>query len=175
MLMPAPVELPCRPRHDDGPLCDRSAALQDVVDRFGPQASWMAAGLQLLCDGNTQNPEAGAVQSCDRAVSAPMTIHAVAGHMHLLGRSISIELNPGTPDAQTLLDIPVWDFDNQGARPLAEPVQVEPFDTLRVTCRHTQRLRDSLPAFEGQPDRYVVWGEGTTDEMCLGIVLHTRP
>ena len=47
--------------------------------------------------------------------------------------------------------------------------------TLTVTCRHDQSLRDQLPAFEGQEDRYVVWGEGTTDEMCLGILLVTRP
>ena len=45
---------------------------------------------------------------------------------------------------------------------------------MKVTCRHVQWLRDQLPAFEGQPDRYVVWGEGTTDEMCLGI-LHGHP
>ena len=32
----------------------------------------------------------------------------------------------------------------------------------------------SCPSFDGQPERYVVWGEGTTDEMCLGIVLFTR-
>ena len=38
-----------------------------------------------------------------------------------------------------------------------------------------QWLRDQLPAFHGQPDRYVVWGEGTTDEMCLGILAVTHP
>ena len=59
------------------------------------------------------------VQSCTRTLSAPMTIRGVAGHMHLLGRSIRIEVNPGTPRARTVLDIPVWDFDNQGARPIA--------------------------------------------------------
>jgi hypothetical protein len=68
-----------------------------------------------------------------------------------------------------VLDIPVWDFDNQGARPV-RPVHLEPFDTIRVTCRHVQWLRDRLPAFAGQPERYVVWGEGTTDEMCLGML-----
>ena len=36
--------------------------------------------------------------------------------MHLLGRSIKLELNPGEPDARTLLDIPMWDFDNQASR-----------------------------------------------------------
>ena len=46
---------------------------------------------------------------------------------------------------------------------------------VQVTCRHVQWLRDRLPSFEGQPDRYVVWGEGTTDEMCLGMLQVTRP
>ncbi|MGH3507434.1 MAG: hypothetical protein ACRDO2_09545 [Nocardioidaceae bacterium] len=174
MLMPAPVELPCRPAHDDGPLCEREAAVADVVDRFGAGAGWAVAGLQMLCGGRTVDPAAGAVQSCDRVVSSPMTVRAVAGHMHLLGRAIRVELNPGTADARTLLDIPVWDFDNQGAVPLRTPAQIGPGDTLRVTCRHSQQLRDLLPAFDGQPDRYVVWGDGTTDEMCLGILLVTR-
>ena len=93
--------------------------------------------------------------------------------MHLLGRSISIELNPGRPDAQTLLDIEPWNFDEQGAIPLDTPVAIEPGDDLRVTCRHSQRMRDLLPALADQPERYVVWGEGTTDEMCLGIVMLT--
>ena len=48
-------------------------------------------------------------------------------------------------------------------------------DVVRVTCRHVQWLRDKLPSFEGIPDKYVVWGEGTTDEMCLGILTVTRP
>jgi hypothetical protein len=74
-----------------------------------------------------------------------------------------------------LLDIPVWNFDDQSAIPLDRPAEVEAGDALRVTCRHSQRLRDLLPAFEGQPDRYVVWGDGSTDEMCLGILLVTRP
>ena len=80
--------------------------------------------------------------------------------MHLLGRSIKIEVNPGTPRAKTVLDIPVWDFDNQGTKPI-KPVRLDVGDTVKVTCRHEQWLRDKLPAFEGQPDRYVVWGEGT--------------
>ncbi len=84
-------------------------------------------------------------------------------------------MNKGTPGARRVLDIPVWDFDDQATTPLAEPVPVAPGDTLTVTCHHDQALRERLPAFEGQPERYVVWGEGTTDEMCLGIVLLTRP
>ena len=63
-----------------------------------------------------------------------MTIHGVAGHMHLLGRSIKIEVNPGTPQAQTVLDIPVWDFDNQGSQADQADARCEPGDTVKVTC-----------------------------------------
>jgi hypothetical protein len=68
----------------------------------------------------------------------------------------------------------VWDFDDQGSVAV-EPVHLRPGDTVRVTCEHDQSLRDVLPAFAGQEERYVVWGEGTTDEMCLGTLLVTRP
>lgn len=170
MLLPAPVELPCRPKHSDGDLCERDAALADVKERFGAEGG-TADLLYFLCGGE---PRAGEVQSCVRTLADPITIHGVAGHMHLLGRSIRIEVNPGTPQARTILDIPVWDFDDQGSRPI-EPVRLEPFQQVKVTCRHVQWLRDRLPAFDGQPDRYVVWGEGTTDEMCLGMLQVTRP
>ena len=101
-------------------------------------------------------------------------MYAVAGHMHLLGRSIKVELNPGTPQAQTLLDIPVYNFDDQNARPLATPVQVKVGDTFRVTCTHDATLRQKLPELRRLPARYVVWGEGTSDEMCLGIAIWSR-
>ncbi len=97
MLLPAPVELPCRPKHDDGELCDRDAALADVKERFGAEGN-TADLLHLLCGGK---PEPGQTQSCLRTLSEPITIHGVAGHMHLLGRSIKIEVRPGTPQAQT--------------------------------------------------------------------------
>jgi hypothetical protein len=173
MLLPAPVELPCRPGVE-GRLCERDTAVLDVMGRFGPRSGQMVAGLQILC-GDGSGPDPGPSQSCSRTVQEPATVRAVAGHMHLLGREIRIELNPGGPQARTLLDVPVWDFDDQGTRSLARPAKVAPGDELQVTCTHDQGLRDLLPAFEGQPERYVVWGEGSTDEMCLGIALVTRP
>jgi hypothetical protein len=165
-LLPAPVELPCRPGHDGGPLCDRDAAVADLKARVGQGPGSAADLLHLLC---RSRPTPTDTSSCTRTVGRPMTILGVAGHMHLLGRQIRIELNPETPDAETVLDIRVWDFDNQGARPI-DPVEVEPGENVKVTCKHVQWLRDLLPAFEGQEEKYVVWGEGTTDEMCLGML-----
>jgi hypothetical protein len=169
MLLPAPVELPCLPG-ESGPLCDRDAAVEDTIERFGGESLRTIWGLQLICDGDLVEPRAGATQSCTHSVDAPVTVYASAGHMHLLGREISIVANAGKPDEETLLDIDMWDFDNQGARPLAEPFDLAAGDTLTVTCTHDAKLRSQLPALEGTDPRYITWGEGTTDEMCLGIL-----
>lgn len=174
MLLVAPVELPCAPG-ETGRLCNRQAAVLDLMNRFGEQAGRTVAGLQLLCGGNLLSPPAGRTQSCDRRVHEPLVVRAVAGHMHLLGRSIKVELNPGKPGARTLLDRKVWDFDNQRATPLPTPATVNPGDVLRVTCTHDPRLRTMLPELAKEPPRYVTWGEGTADEMCLGVVVYTRP
>jgi hypothetical protein len=166
--LPAPVELPCA-AGESGPLCDRAAAVADVVHRFGADAGETVSGLDQYClKGKVV---AGATQHCDQPVDQAATIYAVAGHMHLLGRSIKIELNPGRPDARTLLSIPNYNFDDQAIRPLAQPVTVKAGDTLRVTCTHDPGLRKLLPALRSLPPRYVVWGDGTSDEMCLGLVI----
>jgi hypothetical protein len=170
MLIPAPVELPCRPGHTDNPLCNRTASIADVVKRFGPVGqtnNW----LDVLCG---DKPKPSQITSCTRTVTEPTTIQAVAGHMHLLGRWIKIQVDPGTPRQRTILNIPVWDFDHQEATTI-KPVSLQPGETVKVTCKHVQWLRDQLPAFRGIPDKYVVWGEGSTDEMCLGILEVTHP
>ena len=90
--------------------------------------------------------------------------------MHLLGRSIKIELNPGTARAVTVLDVPQYNFDDQAVRPLATPITVKSGDAIRVTCTHDAGLR-RLP--QPLPPRYVVWGDGTSDEMCVGLLIGT--
>jgi hypothetical protein len=168
-LLPAPVELPCTAA-ESGPLCDRAAAVADVAKRFGPGARETVAGLNKQCNGG-KAPVAGSTQRCETKVPQEATIYATAGHMHLLGKSIKIELNPDTPNSQTLLDVPNYNFDDQATRPLAKPVTVKKGDVLRVTCTHDAGLRKLLPQLRTQPARYVVWGDGTSDEMCLGLVI----
>jgi hypothetical protein len=102
-----------------------------------------------------------------------MVVRAVAGHMHLLGRSVQVDLERANGASRTLMDIPVWNFDDQAAKPLKKPVVLRAGDALRVTCTHDASLRQLVPALSGLPPRYVVWGEGSTDEMCLGIVTYT--
>jgi hypothetical protein len=163
----APIELPCA-TGESGPLCDRAAAIADVAHRFGTEIGNTEARLLRGCGNGTPVP--GNTQHCDIPVPAPMTIYAALGHMHLLGRSIKIELNPGTAKAQTILDVPNFNFDYQRLTPLPTTVDVGPGDTLRVTCTHDATLRRELPQLNKLPPRYVVWGDGTSDEMCLGLL-----
>jgi hypothetical protein len=165
MLLPAPVELPCA-AGESGPLCDRAAAVRDVAGRFGAQAGGMVEQLNSACNRG-RAPAAGTEQHCDHVVPAAGTVYAVAGHMHLLGRSISVRLNGD----RTLLSVPSYDFDEQAVTPLPEPVAVRAGDTLRVTCTHDATLRQRLPQLRDLPPRYVVWGDGTSDEMCLGLLV----
>jgi hypothetical protein len=173
LLLPAPVELPC-PADQSGPLCNRDAAVFDVARRFGTDAGRTVAGLQLLCGGSLAHPRAGPTQTCARPVNDTIQIRAVAGHMHLLGKSVRVELERPDGTSQRLLDVKAWNFDDQRATVLAKPVTVHAGDKLRVTCTHDATLREKLPALAKLPPRYVVWGEGSSDEMCLGIVSYTE-
>jgi Copper type II ascorbate-dependent monooxygenase, C-terminal domain len=168
-LMPAPVELPCLPGQT-GPLCNRANAVLDVMHRFGVQEGATINGLQLLCGGNPQAPKAGPTQTCTRTVTSPMVIRSAAGHMHMLGRKLSITLQRAAGGTTTVLNIANWDFDNQSATVLAHPLTVRPGDRLTISCTHDASLRSKIPSLQKLPNRYVVWGEGSSDEMCLGII-----
>ena len=72
--------------------------------------------------------------------------------------------------------VPNWDFHWQNAYTLAKPIVAQPGDVVRVTCRYDVSKRAHPPHGQTIPrtPRYVLWGEGTTDEMCLGILQVTR-
>jgi copper type II ascorbate-dependent monooxygenase-like protein len=170
-LLPSQIELPCT-SEESGPLCDRAAAIEDLVKRTGADARGEVDGLNEMCNGG-QPPAAGDTQHCDHKVPVGAELYAITPHMHLLGRSMSVELNPGTPNAKTLLDEPAYNFDNQSEQVLPQPVQLKEGDTIRVTCTHDASLRSKLPQLKTMKPRYVVWGDGTSDEMCLAILTVT--
>jgi len=175
-LIAAPVELPC-PAGVTGPQCSRQRAFQDEIAKYGAENAYIPTALLRLC-GKTladypQQVGSGTSigTSCDRAVTAPETIYGVAGHMHLRGRDIRITLDPGTAKEQTLLHIPAWDFHWQDVYYLVHPLAVGPGDTIRVSCTFDNSKADQPVIGTKQlMPRYVLWGEGTTDEMCLGML-----
>jgi hypothetical protein len=173
VLLPAPVELACA-RSERGKLCDRTEALIDLSRKYGSTAAFVPAGLLLLCGRSPASVAPSALSRCDRAIETPTKILGAAGHMHLLGASIRLELNPGTPQARVLLDIPRWDFHWQNMYTLRSPIDAKPGDVVRVTCRHDVTKRHHGTHGVPKTPRYILWGEGTTDEMCLGLLQVTR-
>jgi hypothetical protein len=176
MLIPAPVELPC-PRGFQSELCSRSVAVSEEARKYGYTAALIPSGLLYICNKTLADYPSSPASvaslgtSCDRTVSRPLRIYGVAGHMHLRGVDIRVDLNPGSPSARTLLHIPHWDFHWQDAYYLAQPVDASAGDTIRVSCRFDNSA-SRQPVVNGKrlKPRYVLWGEGTTDEMCLGLL-----
>ncbi|MBM3663170.1 MAG: hypothetical protein FJW94_09865 [Actinobacteria bacterium] len=163
-----PVEIPCPPGSTE-PLCIRDAALNDVRERFGVGGAILANGLHRAC---RTTPEQVAAQSdgtigrttCDFRAGRTGDIVDVLGHMHEYGATYRMTLHPGTERETVLLDIPVWDFDWQLNYQPVDPIPVVQGDTIRVECTWDRGTRPD------QPLRYLVFAEGTDDEMCFSTM-----
>jgi hypothetical protein len=166
-LLPAPPDIPC-PATVTGPLCDRAASLADVGQRFGQDAVQFANFLEQYCRRDPVNPPGGDTTSCTWPAPSG-TIIRLTAHMHLLGTGMSFVLDPGTPNQKTLLNIPNYNFDYQRSYDIA-PITTKSTDTIQVTCTYNPTLRQQLPQLRKLPPRYVIWGDGSSDEMCLGLV-----
>ncbi len=103
-------------------------------------------------------------------VGGGQTLLQVTAHMHLTGRGMQVVLNPGKPDAQTLLNVTNYNFDYQKTYTLAHPIVTQPGDTIGVTCTYDPTLAEELPQLRKLPPHFTVWGDGSSDEMCLAIV-----
>ncbi len=171
-LFAAPVELACPPGVT-GPLCDRRASLMDLAARTGTPSVQQALGLNALCGQNPNRPTPSLTSVCDKYMNRYFSIVSAGPHMHLLGRSLKMTLNPGTKNAKTILNVTNYDFDNQSSIPLKKPIAVNPGDTIRVECTFDPTLRQKIPQLKSLEPRYVTWGEGSSDEMCLGVLSGT--
>ncbi len=165
----AAPDVPC-PAGITGPLCSRPAALADLGKRFGARAVAENQGIEFLCGRNPADPPAGVSTTCVQKAEPGWKILRITPHMHLTGAAMTVTLNPGTPKAKVLVDSPRYNFDNQRFYNLKTPVVTQPGDTIGVTCTYDPKLRQELPQLRKQPARYVIWGDGSSDEMCLAIM-----
>ena len=44
-------------------------------------------------------------------------------------------------------------------------------DTIKLTCTYDPTLRQKLPQLRSQAPRFITWGDGSSDEMCLGLIM----
>jgi hypothetical protein len=167
-LLPAPPDVPC-PTGVTGPLCSRTASLANLGQRFGQSAVSFVHTLEAVCGRNPADPPAGDTTSCSWPIYQSGYIVRASAHMHLLGASFKMTLDPGTPDAKTILDVPDYNFHYQRAYNLATPIKVAPGDKVQVTCTYDPTLAQELPTLRKVAPHFVTWGDGSSDEMCLGL------
>ncbi len=171
-LMPAIPNIPC-PAGVTGPLCDRTASLANLAQRFGQSAVTFDNTIESICGENPSDPPVGDSASCSWPIYSTGNIVRLGVHMHLLGRTMKFVLNPGTPEAKTLLDVKDYNFDYQRSYNLSTPVQVKPGDKIGITCTYDPTLAQELPTLRKVAPHFVTWGDGSSDEMCLGLVMTT--
>jgi hypothetical protein len=167
-LMPAPPDVPC-PTGVTGPLCNRAASLANEGKVFGQSEVGFVNTLESICGRNPANPPEGDSTSCMWPVYQSGYIVMAGAHMHLTGVSLTMVLNPGTPQAKTILDVPAFNFHNQKAYNLKTPVAVAAGDKIQVTCTYDPRLAQELPLLRKVAPHFILWGDGSSDEMCLGL------
>lgn len=161
-----PVEIPCAPGVD-APLCDRDAALAENVRLYGGMGAGTEEALLRLCGHTAEELAArfdGQVASSDCTGRVPEDglIYGVLGHMHTIGKSFRLTLDPGTPQEKILLDIPAWNFDWQMNYKLKDPIHVKAGDKIRMDCSWDRSLAPN------RAPKYIVFADGTEDEMCFG-------
>lgn len=166
-----PAEIPCS-TSETGPLCDRDVAVAKLIEEQGRFAGFVGNALMATCGATVADfadmTDGIASSSCDHPAQ-PGEIISIWGHEHEFGSSFKMTLNPDSPDERVLLDIPRWDFDWQLNYEPVEQIVLQPGDTIRVECEWD---RSKIPD-DAEP-RYIVWSEGTNDEMCYSQII-TRP
>ena len=176
-LFLSPVEIACPTGISSDPKnpCSRDAAYKAVEPYQEPElTNALKSGLLLTyCQKQPKYENGITTTQCDFTASADRSILRVQGHMHLLGKSIKLELNP-SKNRQVLLDIPNWDFHWQSGYWLEQPIDITKGDVVRLTCTwdNSQANQPYLGGQQRKP-KYIVWGEGTEEEMCLGYVQTT--
>ncbi|MFO0676004.1 MAG: hypothetical protein U0169_05685 [Polyangiaceae bacterium] len=98
--------------------------------------------------------------NCEGTFKEPVTVLASAPHMHRNGTAIRTEILRGgdVNRAETLVDVPKWDFNQQSG--YETPTVLQPGDRLRTRCTYTNPT-----------DRTITFGENTEDEMCFNFVM----
>jgi hypothetical protein len=99
----------------------------------------------------------------------PFAMYSANLHMHQLGTKAKLAIQRQGGGEDCLLDIPAWNFHWQGSYGFPTPKVFNPGDKVYLEC-HWDNTPPMQPIIDGKPQmpKDVFWGEGTTDEMCLG-------
>ncbi len=109
-------------------------------------------------------------------VGDALSLHSAALHMHDLGTAGRLTIDHGSSET-CLVEIDDWDFNWQGRYAFVEEAELAADDQLYLEC-HWDNTAENQPLRDGErrDPLDVAWGDGTSDEMCLGVAYITaRP
>ena len=101
-------------------------------------------------------------------VPFPVHLWVIAPHMHLLGRSMKVEMTTPGGQTQCLINIDNWDFNWQAMYRYRNPVSVPAWSSVSLTAYYDNS--SSNPRNPNNPPKPVRWREATTDEMCVAFL-----
>jgi hypothetical protein len=96
-------------------------------------------------------------------------------HMHMIGTNARMTVTHDGGGEDCLVQIDDWDFNWQGDYMLTEPTPFGPGDAIQLDCYY-DNSEANQPIVDGEPTvpATLGWGEGTLDEMCLGVIYAAR-
>jgi len=99
------------------------------------------------------------------------TLHAIAPHMHLRGKSFRFVLHQDGQQ-KVLLDVPKYDFNWQHSYQFSEPMALQ--DGMRIECVAHFDNSEGNPV-NPDPTQPVRWGDQTWEEMVVAYFAVTIP
>jgi hypothetical protein len=101
-----------------------------------------------------------------------MPVMGFMPHMHVRGAAFRYEVTYPDGKAETLLDIPRYDFNWQLRYEYKSPKLIPQGSTMKITA-----VFDNSAGNKANPDptKHVKWGSQTVDEMMIGYVEYFRP
>jgi hypothetical protein len=122
----------------------------------------------ILANVNIPAGEKNYVTEQTISVPGDITLYAVTPHMHLLGRTIGMELTLPNGKKQPLIQINDWDFNWQDTYYYQTPMRIP--KGSKITLKATYDNSENNPRNPNSPPKKVTFGEATTDEMCVGFI-----
>jgi Copper type II ascorbate-dependent monooxygenase, C-terminal domain len=103
-----------------------------------------------------------------RPLPRDILLTAVMPHMHWLGKDFTFTaVLAGEKTRIPLIRIDRWNLNWQGTYAFKEPIKIPKGSWFEVVARFDNS--DANPSNQSKPAKLVRWGDGTSDEMCIGI------
>lgn len=148
---------------------ERPAFMMPVVN-----PGWLSDGGMPIPAGEPDVVHTASLNPALFTDATELTVHTALLHMHLLGTNARITLERQDGSRECILAVDDWDFQWQDFYQLRQPLQWQAGDRFGIEC-HYDNTAENQPMVDGErlPPRDVQWGEGTTDEMCIGFMMVT--